>query len=35
MQGLLCYGKEKITKGERFGPEIKKGKIYLQARFTK
>jgi hypothetical protein len=35
MQGLLCYGKEKITKGESLESEIKKGNLYLQAKFTK
>ena len=35
MQGLLCYGKEKITKGERLKFEIKKGNLDLQVRSTK
>jgi hypothetical protein len=35
MQGLLCYGKEKITKGERLKIEIKKENRCLQVRFTK
>jgi hypothetical protein len=34
-RGFLCYGKEKITKGERLKFEIKKGNSYLQVRFTK